>query len=74
MKNPFKTLWEAYKYTISVAINYIKYKFGKAAGVIKPTTIDISQLPRDEQLRILTEQLLKERQEKILREEKSKQL
>ena len=74
MKNPFKTLWEAYKYTISVAINYIKYKFGKAAGVIKPTTIDISQLPRDEQLRILTEQLLKERQEKILSEEKAKQL
>ena len=74
MKNPFKTLWEAYKYTISLVINYIKYKLGKAAGVIKPTTIDISQLPRDEQLRILTEQLLKERQEKILSEEKAKQL
>ncbi|MGC9133550.1 MAG: hypothetical protein ACP5GJ_04080 [Nanopusillaceae archaeon] len=74
MKNPFKTLLEAYKYTFSLMINYIKYKFGKAAGVIKPTNIDISQLPRDEQTRILTEQLLKERQEKILSEEKAKQL
>ncbi len=74
MKNPFKTIWEAYKYTISLMINYIKYKLGKAAGVIKPTNIEISQLPRDEQLRILTEQLLKERQEKVLTEEKAKQL
>jgi hypothetical protein len=74
MKNPFKTLFEAYKYTISVAINYIKYKLSKATGTIKPTVIDISQLPRDEQLRILTEQLLKERQERIISEEKVKQL
>ncbi len=74
ISNPFKTLVDAYKYTISYLYNYLKYKLSKRAGGAKEIKIDISQLPRDDQLRVLTEQLLKERQEKITYEQKLKEL
>jgi len=74
ISNPFKTLIDAYKYTISYFYNYLKYKLSRRVSGPKEIKIDISQLPRDEQLRVLTEQLLKERQEKIIYEQKVKEL
>lgn len=70
----FRYLIDAYKYTISLIVNRIRYAFAKKTGKIEQYRIDISKLPRDEQIRILTEKLLAERQEKAILEQRLKEL
>jgi len=74
LKNPFKYILEAYRYTFSYVYNRIRYFFLKRTGKAPEYKIDITQLPRDEQVRILTEQLLAERRDKIILEQKVKEL
>jgi len=74
LKNPFKYVFEAYRFTFGYVYNRIKYFFLKRAGKAPEYKIDITQLPRDEQLKILTEKLLAEKQERVILEQKLKEL
>ncbi len=74
IKNPFRYIFDAYSYTFSYIYNRIRYSLLKRSGKAPEYKIDITQLPRDEQLRVLTEQLLAERKERIILEQKTKEL